>query len=78
MSSIKPGKYLHYKGKKYQVIGMAHHSETLEELVVYQQLYSSKKFSKGTFWVRPLAMFKETVEISGQKIPRFKYLGKNE
>ena len=76
MSSVKLGKYLHYKGKSYKVIGTAHHSETLEKLTVYQQLYSSEKFPKGTLWVRPLNMFQETVEINGQKLPRFKYIGK--
>jgi len=75
MSSVKLGNYLHYKGKNYRVIGTAHHSETLEELVIYQQLCSSEKFKKGTLWVRPLTMFQETVEIAGQKVPRFKYIG---
>ena len=64
------GKYKHYKGKEYEVIGLAKHSETLEELVVYKALYG-----EDALWVRPLKMFEEEVEIDGQKVPRFKYLG---
>ena len=76
MSEIKLGIYKHYKGKKYEVIGVAHHSETLEELVVYQQLYASDKFPVGTLWVRPKSMFEEKVKIAGEEIPRFKFIGK--
>ena len=67
---LKLGKYRHYKGKEYEVIGVARHSETLEELVVYRALY-------GNFclWARPLIMFLEEVEIDGKKVPRFQYLG---
>lgn len=71
MRKIKPGKYRHYKGKEYEVIGLAKHSETLEELVVYRSLYG-----KRTLWVRSLRMFLERVDIAGGKIPRFKYVGK--
>jgi hypothetical protein len=67
---IKLGKYKHYKDKDYEVIGVAKHSETLEELVVYRALYG-----EHGLWVRPLKMFCEDVEISGQKMPRFKYIG---
>ncbi len=67
---MKLGKYKHYKGKEYEVIGLAKHSETLEELVVYKALYG-----EDALWVRPLKMFEEEVEIDGQKVPRFKYLG---
>lgn len=66
---IRPGIYQHYKGKLYQVIGLSRHSETLEELVVYQTLY-------GDFglWVRPLAIFNGTVVINSQEVPRFQFV----
>ncbi len=70
-NKIKLGKYKHYKGKDYQVLGVAQHSETNEELVVYQKLYDDY-----SMWVRPLKMFVEEVEISGKKVPRFEYIGK--
>ena len=66
---IKLGKYEHYKGGQYEVLGIAKHSETLEESVFY------KKLSDDSFWVRPLKMFTEEVEFDGKKIPRFKYIG---
>jgi len=66
---MKTGTYKHYKGKHYKVIGTAKHSETLEELVVYQQLYGEMGL-----WVRPLAMFNESVEIEGTLVPRFEWL----
>ncbi len=62
------GTYKHYKGKYYQVIGIAKHSETEEDLVVYFCLYPNKK---GQIWVRPLKMFQETVSIGGKEVPRF-------
>lgn len=67
---MKLGKYKHYKSKEYEVIGIARHSESLEELVVYKALYE-----EGALWVRPISMFDESVEVDGKKIPRFKYLG---
>jgi hypothetical protein len=73
MSELKLGKYQHYKGKFYEVIGIAKHSETLEELVVYKALYKSE-FGENTLWIRPLLMFLEEVEINGGKIPRFKFI----
>ena len=74
MNEIKPGKYQHYKTKNfYEVIGLARHSETLEELVVYQALYKSE-FGENALWVRPIKMFLEMVEFGGKKAPRFKYL----
>ena len=66
---LQLGKYEHYKGKQYEVVGVAKHSETLEELVVYRTLYG-----EHDLWVRPLKMFLETVEIAGKKIPRFKFI----
>jgi cyclomaltodextrinase / maltogenic alpha-amylase / neopullulanase len=67
---LKLGKYRHYKGNEYEVIGVAKHSETLEDLVVYRALYGN-----CGLWVRPLKMFTEEVEIDGKKIPRFEYIG---
>lgn len=73
---IKIGTYQHYKGNKYSVIGVATHSETLEDMVVYVALHEQdKKFNQ--MWVRPLAMFNETVEVEGETIPRFTYIGTN-
>ncbi len=66
MSTIQPGRYRHFKGKEYQVIGTARHSETLEEMVVYRALYD-----EGGLWVRPAAMWNETVERDGYCGPRF-------
>ncbi len=66
---IKLGMYQHYKGNEYKVIGVATHSETEEKLVVYQPQYGAMDL-----WVRPLAMFSETVERDGKVIPRFKFL----
>lgn len=68
---LKPGAYEHYKGKKYRVIGVAKHSETLKDMVVYEALYENKE---SKLWVRPLEIFLENVEIGGKIIPRFKYL----
>ena len=67
---IKPGIYRHFKGNRYRVIGMAKHSETLEEMVVYQALYG-----EYGIWVRPASMWNETVERGGQRLRRFTYLG---
>ena len=67
---IKLGKYRHFKGGMYEVIALAKHSETLEELVVYKALYG-----EGGVWVRPLAMWEETVVVDGKKTPRFTYTG---
>ncbi len=70
MTSIPSGRYRHYKGKEYSVLGVAQHSETLEELVVYRQEYGERGL-----WVRPRRMFQETVQVAGQEVPRFEYLG---
>lgn len=61
-----PGRYRHYKGGEYEVIGTARHSESDEQLVVYRCLYDN-----NSLWVRPLAMFLETVPVDGRELPRF-------
>ena len=66
MQEPLPGRYRHYKGHDYQVIGIARHSETLEEVVVYRALYGSEEL-----WVRPRGMFLENVEVEGTVKPRF-------
>ncbi|MFZ2225860.1 MAG: DUF1653 domain-containing protein [Candidatus Moraniibacteriota bacterium] len=71
---MKLGKYKHYKGKYYEVLGVAHHSETLEELVVYRALYDSKEFGENALWVRPKMMFLEKVMVDGKKVPRFEFV----
>lgn len=63
---IRPGKYRHFKGNEYEVIGLARHSETLEPMVIYKALYG-----KQELWVRPAAMWNETVEKDGYIGPRF-------
>ena len=68
--SVKLGKYRHYKGNEYQVIGVAKHSETTEPMVVYKALYGD-----GGLWVRPLSMWNETVEVNGVLYKRFEYIG---
>jgi|TARA_R110002012_G_scaffold163065_1_gene325402 hypothetical protein len=67
--SIAVGKYRHYKGNDYEVIGVATHSEDESELVVYRPMYGERGL-----WVRPLSMFEETVEVDGQTVPRFSYI----
>ncbi len=70
MFSVRNGRYRHYKGKEYEVLGVARHSETEEEYVVYRTLY-------GNFglWIRPKSMFLEEVEVNGKMLPRFQYIG---
>jgi hypothetical protein len=68
MTTIHPGRYQHYKGKEYTVIGVALHSDTQEELAVYRQEYGDQRL-----WVRPKEMFLETVMVDGQTVPRFRY-----
>jgi hypothetical protein len=68
---MEPGIYEHYKGKRYEVIGLARHTETEEDLVVYKALYEGN-FPKDLLWVRPLKMFQEQVSINGQFVPRFR------
>lgn len=67
---IKRGKYLHYKGKEYELIDIVRHSETMEELVLYRALYGERGL-----WVRPKNMFFEKVIIDGKEIDRFRYIG---
>jgi len=67
---MKLGKYEHYKGKHYEVLGIAKHSETIEEFVVCKALCD-----RGEMWVRPLKVFIEEVEVNGKRVPRFKYIG---
>jgi cyclomaltodextrinase / maltogenic alpha-amylase / neopullulanase len=69
-SMIKPGRYRHFKGNEYEVVGVARDSETLEELVVYRALYGERGL-----WVRSARMFAETIERDGRVTPRFEYLG---
>ena len=68
---MKLGKYKHYKGKKYEVLGTVIHSETLEELVLYKPLYETNDEFNGKLWVRPKKMFMEEVEVKGEKVLRF-------
>ena len=66
---VMPGRYRHYKGQEYEVLGVARHSETEEEVVVYRALYG-----ECSLWVRPLGMFEQLVDIDGRLIPRFSRL----
>jgi hypothetical protein len=67
---MEPGTYRHYKGNLYEVVGVARHSETEEDVVVYRALSGD-----GGLWVRPLAMFAETVQVDGRQVPRFARIG---
>ena len=67
---LKPGKYRHFKGKEYELIGVARHSETLEPMVVYRAMYGD-----GGLWVRPASMWNETVSREDYHGPRFQYIG---
>lgn len=69
MEEPKPGRYRHYKGNDYEVMGVARHSETEEPLVVYRALYGDHGL-----WVRPVEMFTETVVVDGLEVPRFRRL----
>jgi hypothetical protein len=66
---VEPGRYRHYKGKEYEVVGTARHSETEEEFVVYRALYGSRGL-----WIRPRALFEEMVNLDGKDVPRFQFL----
>ncbi|MBR3706975.1 MAG: DUF1653 domain-containing protein [Firmicutes bacterium] len=69
MDTIRPGKYRHFKGNEYEVIGIANHSETMEPMVVYRALYGD-----GGLWVRPASMWDETIERDGKKFKRFTFI----
>ena len=69
MAEIRLGKYRHFKGNEYEVIAIAKHSETMEEMVVYKALYG-----EGGYWVRPASMWNETVERDGKVFKRFEYI----
>lgn len=66
LPELAMGRYRHYKGGEYEIVGLARHSETLEPLVVYRPLYG-----RSGLWVRPFAMFVETIEVDGRRQPRF-------
>lgn len=68
---IKPGRYRHFKGNLYEVLGVARHSETMEEMVVYRALYG-----EHGLWVRPARMWSETIDRDGYHGPRFQYVEK--
>ena len=70
---IKLGKYRHFKGKEYEVIALAKHSETEEALVVYRALYG-----EGEVWVRPASMWEEQVQYQGETVSRFTFIGEGE
>ncbi|MDE1832962.1 MAG: DUF1653 domain-containing protein [Candidatus Micrarchaeota archaeon] len=72
MAGVRLGRYRHYKSKEYRVIGLAKHSETLEELVIYKALYG-----RGQIWARPKRMFSQSVSAEGKRVPRFRYVGKS-
>lgn len=67
---IKPGRYRHYKGNEYEVIGIGTHSETMEAMVIYRPLYG-----EGGLWVRPASMWNEIIEKDGKNNKRFEYIG---
>lgn len=74
MKKIELGRYQHYKGHDYEVIGVGKDTETEKEVVIYRPLYDSDV----AYWVRPLAMFCDTVIVDGKTVPRFKRIGDNQ
>ena len=70
---IRIGKYQHFKGDIVEVIGTALHSESMEEFVVYKHI-TGKRMNEGHYWVRPIKMFNENVEVDGKSVPRFKFI----
>lgn len=75
MHAVRKGRYRHYKGNYYEVIDVARHSETLEEMVVYKALYDVKENGEHSVWVRPLQMFTGNVMVEGRSVPRFEWTG---
>jgi len=73
MNSILKGLYEHYKGKRYEVLDFATHTETQEIMVIYKALYKGD-FPEGALWARPLTMFKESVTVNGKLVPRFRFV----
>ena len=73
MHHIHKGIYEHFKGKRYEVVDVAMHSETLEPMVIYKALYQGD-FPQGTLCVRPLSMFKENVNVDGKLVARFRHI----
>ena len=74
-AGVEPGRYRHFKGQCYRVLGVVRHSETLEELVLYRALYKNRM---SALWVRPKEMFLGTVTVDGRRIPRFRKMVKGE
>ncbi|MCB0385791.1 MAG: DUF1653 domain-containing protein [Bdellovibrionales bacterium] len=76
MQKITTGKYRHYKGQDYEVIGVGIHTETREKMVIYQALYPTpeltEEYGEEPFFIRPYSQFVETIEINGEFMPRFK------
>lgn len=70
---MKQGLYRHYKGNLYRLLYIARHSETLEKMVIYQDVNNPEKI-----WARPASMWEETVEVGGERVSRFQYLGGEE
>jgi len=77
MNELKIGKYQHYKGKFYEVIGVGRNSGTLEEYVVYRALYNSEEFGQNSLWIRPKKMFMQNVMVDGREVPRFQFVESN-
>ena len=75
MNDVKKGKYQHFKGMMVEVLGVAFHSETMEEMVFYTHDDPIRGKDANTLWVRPKKMFLENVIVDGKEVPRFRYVG---
>ena len=73
MDEFKPGRYRHYKGNEYELLSLAKHSETLEDMVVYRAMYG-----EYGVWVRPASMWNEAIERDGKHMRRFTYIGEQQ